>query len=241
MAGVEKGVKAHPDSTRLPLETCPAAALDGNGASLAGLALVRPSLILQGVDAAPPDDGQLMCRYADGDVTAFDTLYERHRVPLWRFLRRLLADETVTADVFQESWARVVAAADRYRPTAPFAAWLYRIAHNCCVDHWRRSGRQAQREVAADDDWLAAMPDCNDPGPAALAMRQQSLESLSRALAQLPDAQRAAFLMYAEAGLSLADIAAATGVGPETAKSRLRYATAKLRLALEDEGRRAGT
>jgi RNA polymerase sigma factor (sigma-70 family) len=233
-------VKTRWESTGTPLEACRGTAFDANGATLAGLALVEPSLILQGVEAAPPDDGQLMCRYADGDVTAFDTLYERHRIPLWRFLRRLLADETVTADVFQESWARVVAAADRYRPTAPFAAWLYRIAHNCCVDHWRRSGRQAQREVAADDDWLAAMPDCSDPGPAALAMRQQSLESLSRALAQLPDAQRAAFLMYAEAGLSLAEIAAATGVGPETAKSRLRYATAKLRRALENEGRGTG-
>ena len=233
-------MKTRSSSTGLPLETGPATAVDAHGAGLAALALFEPSLILQGVDATPPDDGQLMCRYADGDVAAFDTLYERHRVPLWRFLRRLLADETVTADVFQESWARVVAAADRYRPTAPFAAWLYRIAHNCCVDHWRRAGRLAQREVGADDDWLAAMPDCNDPGPAVLAMRQQSLESLSRALTQLPDTQRAAFLMYAEAGLTLAEIAAATGVGPETAKSRLRYATAKLRLALDNDGRGAG-
>jgi RNA polymerase sigma-70 factor (ECF subfamily) len=204
------------------------------------LALAEPFLILRGVDASTPDDGQLMCRYADGDVAAFDTLYERHRVPLWRFLRRLLADESVTADVFQDSWARVVAAADRYRPTAPFAAWLYRIAHNCCVDHWRRAGRLAQREVAAEDEWLAAMPDCDHPGPAALAMRQQSMESLSRALDQLPDEQRTAFLMYAEAGLSLAEIASATGVGPETAKSRLRYATARLRRALHDEGRGNG-
>lgn len=196
--------------------------------------------MLQSVDALPPDDGQLMCRYADGDVAAFDTLYERHRVRLWRFLRRLLVDESVTADVFQETWARVVTAADRYRPTAPFGAWLYRIAHNCCADHWRRSGRQAQREVAADDDWLAAMPDCEDPGPAVLAIRQQSLEALSSALDQLPDAQRATFLMYVEGGLSLAEIASVTGVGPEAAKSRLRYAAAKLRLAMGEDERGDG-
>lgn len=189
--------------------------------------------MLPPVDAATPDDGQLMCRYADGDLAAFDALYERHRVPLWRFLRRLLADESVTADVFQDTWTRVVRAADRYRPTAPFAAWLYRIAHNCCADHWRRAGRHAQREIAAEEGWLHALPDEDAPGPATLVLRHESLEALSLAIDALPEAQRTAFLMYAEAGLSLAEIADATGVGPETAKSRLRYATARLRHAMQ--------
>jgi RNA polymerase sigma-70 factor (ECF subfamily) len=189
-------------------------------------------LMLRGMPDVPPDDGQLMGRYADGDVAAFDALYARHRLPLWRFLRRLLGDEASTADVFQETWSRVVAAADRYRPAAPFAAWLYRIAHHCCVDHWRRSGRRARREVAADDAWLASLPDGEGAEPVDLAMQEQSFEALASAVDRLPDEQRAVFLMYADAGLSLAEIATATGVGPETAKSRLRYATAKLRRAL---------
>lgn len=201
------------------------------GAAL--LALAQHVLMLPTVDATTPDDGQLMCRYADGDLAAFDALYERHRVPLWRFLRRLLADESITADVFQDTWTRVVRAADRYRPTAPFGAWLYRIAHHCCVDHWRRDGRRAQREVVAEDGWLEALPDEDDPGPATLVLRHESLEALSQAIDALPEAQRVAFLMYAEAGLSLAEIAAATGVGAETAKSRLRYATHRLRLAMQ--------
>jgi RNA polymerase sigma factor (sigma-70 family) len=212
------------------------AAVPGAGqASTGSLALPGAFLMLRPVESAPPDDGQLMCRYADGDVTAFDVLYDRHRLPLWRFLLRQLADEAATADVFQDTWARVVGAADRYRPTAPFAAWLYRIAQHCCVDHWRRRGRQVRREVAADEEWLAALPDHAEPGPDTWASREQALEALAREVGRLPEAQRTAFLMYAEAGLSLDDIAAATGVGPETAKSRLRYATAKLRLALQGE------
>jgi len=187
--------------------------------------------MLRSVSDAPPDDGQLLCRYADGDVAAFDSLYARHRAPLWRFLRRQLGDDHVTADVFQETWSRVIAAADRYRPSAPFAAWLYRIAHHCCVDHWRRSGRRAQRELVPEDAALEALPD-DGAGPMVEAMQEQSLETLSKALDELPEEQRAAFLLYAEAGLSVADIAAATGVGAETAKSRLRYATARLRRVL---------
>ena len=186
------------------------------------------------------EDGRLICRYADGDVAAFERLYEKHRLPLWRFLQRHLRDDAATADVFQETWARVVAHADRYRPTAPFGAWLYRIAHHCCVDHWRRSGRTRRREVA-DGDALAALPDTAARGPAEQAMHAQSAEALHAAVAQLPDEQRAAFLMYAECGLSLAEIAHATGVGLETAKSRLRYAAAKLRLAMTAAGQGDGT
>jgi RNA polymerase sigma-70 factor (ECF subfamily) len=173
-----------------------------------------------------------MCRYADGDVAAFEQLYARHRAPLWRFLLRNLRDEMHTADVFQEVWARVIASADRYRPTAPFGAWLYRIAHNCCADHWRRTGRAARREHQEGDALLASLPDCDSPGPLEQAMHAQARSALDAAVEQLPETQRVAFLMYAEGGLSLAEIAAATGVGPETAKSRLRYGLARLRLAL---------
>lgn len=193
------------------------------------------------VDLDRLDDGQLMCRYADGNLVAFETLYARHKGPLWRFVLRRLRDETATADVFQDAWARVVANADKYRPTAPFGAWLYRIAHNCCVDHWRRSGRSSGREVACDDDMLASLPDRQTPGPDSQAMSQQALEALHSAVGQLPDEQRTAFLMFAEGGLSVLEIAEATGVGPETAKSRLRYAAAKLRQSLAGTERRSDT
>jgi RNA polymerase sigma-70 factor (ECF subfamily) len=188
--------------------------------------------MLAGVDLSALDDAGLMCLYADGEVAAFEQLYARHRAPLWRFLLRNLRDEAATADVFQETWARVVANRERYRPTAAYGTWRYRIAHNCCVDHWRRSGRAARRHVDAEAVPLESVPDERSAGPAEQAASEQQLAALEAAIAALPDEQRSAFLMYVEAGLSIADIAAATAVGPETAKSRLRYATAKLREAM---------
>ena len=181
-------------------------------------------------------DAQLMCRYADGDVAAFERLYTMHRAPLWRFLERQLRDQAATADVFQETWARVVAHADRYRPHAPFGAWLYRIAHHCCVDHWRRGSRRYRRELATDDASVAAQADVHTPGPVEQAIDAQAGDALRAAVATLPDEQRTVFLMYVEGGLSLVEIAMATGVGTETAKSRLRYAIAKLRLAMQAAG-----
>jgi RNA polymerase sigma-70 factor (ECF subfamily) len=143
-------------------------------------------------------------------------------------------DAAATDDVFQECWSRVIGSRERYRPTARFTTWLYRIAHNCCMDHWRKSGRRAAHE-ATDDDTIAAAADPPARGPLAIAVAGEARMRLNLALAQLPEEQRVAFLLYVEGGLSVAEIAEQTGAGAETAKSRLRYAIARLKEALGDD------
>jgi RNA polymerase sigma-70 factor (ECF subfamily) len=96
------------------------------------------------------------------------------------------------------------------------------------MDHWRRHGRRGARETA-DDDALAAAADDPADGPLPAALADESGRRLAAALARLPAEQRSAFLLYVEGGMSVAEIAEATNVNPETAKSRLRYATAKLK------------
>ncbi len=179
-------------------------------------------------------DAELMLRYAGGDAQAFDQLYAMHRSGLWRFIRRTVGSAAATDDVFQECWSRVIEHRARYQPTARFATWLYRIAHNCCMDHWRKSGRRARRETA-DDDAIALAADDPDEGPQGAVLAGEARERLAAALEELPDEQRTAFLLYVEAGLSLAEIGEITGANPETAKSRLRYAVARLKRALATE------
>ena len=178
-------------------------------------------------------DAQLMLRYAAGDARAFDALYEGHRRALWRFIRRSVPDEAATDDVFQECWSRVIAHRESYRPEARFATWLYRIAHNCCMDHWRRSGRRGARETEDEDALLAAAGDASAE-PLEAVLQGEAGERLVAALATLPQEQRAAFLLYVEGGLSVAEIGEAAGVKPETAKSRLRYAVTRLKRLLGD-------
>ena len=178
-------------------------------------------------------DAQLMLRYAAGDARAFDALYATHRSALWRFIRRSVQDAAATDDVFQECWSRVITHRESYRPEARFVTWLYRIAHNCCMDHWRRSGRRNTRE-AADDDAIEAAADERSAGPLEAVLEGESVERLAAALEQLPQEQRAAFLLYVEGGLSVTEIGQATGVNAETAKSRLRYAVARLKRALAE-------
>ena len=171
-------------------------------------------------------DEDLMLAYQGGDARAFETLYRRHRSRLFRFVLRNLKHRAAAEELYQEAWMRVIEARSRYAVQARFTTWLYTIAHNLMVDHWRRAGLAL---VPLDEESVAACtPDTlrHVEGRAALARFAAALEGL-------PAAQREAFLLHEEAGLSVAEIAAVTGAGEETAKSRLRYALAKLKAAAD--------
>ena len=172
-------------------------------------------------------DEELMRAYGQGDAGAFETLYKRHRGPVYRFVLRAIKNRSTAEELFQEVWIRVIEARSRYAPQARFTTWLYTIAHNLLVDYWRRKGLTL---VQLDEEQLVAAPD----NPARQAEAREALTRLLQAIESLPAAQREAFLLHEEAGLSVAEIAAATGTNDEAAKSRLRYAMAKLKAAVDD-------
>ena len=169
-----------------------------------------------------------MLAYRHGDAGAFETLYKRHRGALYRFVLRSLHQRSAAEELFQEVWMRMIEARGRYAPQARFTTWLYTIAHNLLVDHWRKKGL-AIVSLDAED---VALESAN---PARQAEARESLARLLQAIEALPPAQREAFLLHEEAGMTVAEIAAVTGAGEEAAKSRLRYAMAKLKAALGDE------
>lgn len=180
-------------------------------------------------------DESLMLRYQRGDARAFEALYTRHRGPVFRYFVRQLGDAGVAEELYQETWIRVIGASDRYTRSARFKTWLYRIAHNLMVDHVRR------REVRRHEDPLD-VDSCNTPVAARVAegrLPDREVEARSRVMRllalveALPRAQREAFLLHEEAGMTAAEIADATGVTHEAAKSRLRYAIAALREGMQ--------
>ena len=176
------------------------------------------------------DDGELMLRYSRGDMRAFETLYGRHRAGLYRYLVRQTRNAEIANDLFQEVWSKVIATRDRYEPKALFRTFLYRIAHNCFIDHCRRSSVRNETH-GAEDGWENTIAASDQDRPDTRAEQAQMAARYRAALAALPLEQRDVFLLY-ESGLSLDEIATIDAVGMETAKSRLRYAVAKLRASL---------
>lgn len=191
-----------------------------------GFSQGRASPKLAGVSS--PADSALMLRYQDGDNAAFEVLYRRHRGPLYRYFVRH-ASRALVDDLFQEVWLRVIRGNKRYRASAPFAAYLYRIAHNVLVDHYRSGSRRA--EAASREPAELAAP---GGAPELDVDREELRVRLSRALDALPTAQREAFLLHQEGGLTLEQIGQVVGVGRETVKSRLRYAVRRLRTELAE-------
>lgn len=185
-------------------------------------------------------DEQLMLDYGAGDAAAFARLYDRHERPVYRFLLRSLGGDAARADdLLQETWLAVIRNAAGYEPRARFTTWLFGIARTRLIDHWRAQRNDVSLDAANDpDDPDAALVDriagARGDEPEVRALSRAQAQAFVAAVEKLPAAQREALLLHLEAELTLDEIARLAGVGMETAKSRLRYAFAKLRAALEE-------
>ena len=192
------------------------------------------------VDADARTDETLMRGYRDGDGHAFEALYARHKGATYRyFLRHANGDRATADELHQELWLRVVRARDRYEPEARFSTWLFTLARNRLIDHWR--ARHGVAFASFEDEAIVAQAEGEaasgreaDDEPLTASMTAERRQRLLGALTDVPALQRDAFLLHIEGGLSLDEIAALTAATRETVKSRLRYAYRKLRAALED-------
>lgn len=176
-----------------------------------------------------------MLLYRDGDAGAFDALYARHKGGLYRYLARQCRDAVAAEELFQDVWMNLIRARAGYTVQAKFTTYLYRLAHNRLIDHYRKHAHAAAAAFDDEDgEALAEVPDQRDrPAEDRLDGKRQA-GRLLELIAALPEAQREAFLMQQEGGMSVEEIAQATGVTRETAKSRLRYAMNRLRQGMRE-------
>jgi RNA polymerase sigma-70 factor (ECF subfamily) len=163
-----------------------------------------------------------------GDRSAFAHLIERYWDRLYRWLYNLTRDRHAAEDLTQETFLKALAALNSFRPGSNFRAWIFRIGHNNFVNQ-KRSERRTKQQLP---DGLAA----TEVGAAEETMaNREALETVGRAVAELPADFRAALLLRVNEGLSFRDVAKVLGTTEETARWRVFKARQKLLKVLSPE------
>lgn len=180
-------------------------------------------------------DDLLVQRVVEGDLRAFELLYDRYARPVFSLAFRMLGDPGEAEELLQETFVRLWQQAGRYDARrGSFGSWLMSIAHNLAVDALRQRSRRPQRADFVD---LATLPlqDIDERATALEAAEVSELrDRVRRALAQLPEPQRQAIELAYFAGLTHSEIAAVLGEPIGTIKTRLRLAMQKLQVLLRD-------
>lgn len=173
-------------------------------------------------------DEQLMEAYRDGDLQAFDQLFNRFRDILYRYLARQAGNTAIAEEIFQETWAALIKNRKNYSVQAKFKTFLFHIAHNKLIDFYR--SKQNTVNVSYEDHHDESLiEEYSDAGLDHKTDISKKHEYLLTLLEKLPAAQRDVFVMHEETGMTLPEIAEVMNVSRDTVKSRLRYAIQRLR------------
>jgi RNA polymerase sigma-70 factor (ECF subfamily) len=189
---------------------------------------VVTAIAIDGYHKATMTDASLVRAVLDGNVAAFTTLVDRHSRVCLRFATRMLGNPEDAEDVTQEAFLRAYGALGRYDERVTFRTWIMSILINRCRTALG-SRRKREARVILDDSAIAVAAMAS--GADDLAMR----DALERALAQLDDAHREAFLLKHVEQLGYDEMATVTGAGVSALKMRVRRACERLQILLEDD------
>ncbi len=166
---------------------------------------------------------------------AWNALLKEHQLPLCAYAAELLGDRTAALDVVQETFAAAVRHIGTLRDDERFGSWLFGLAHQKCVQHWRRSRRAEDVFAPSADDATNAgeFADEATPDPRASLLRREESEEFFATIATLSPAHRSVLLLHVVEDFSLEEIARITDVPVGTVKSRLHHAKRALRETME--------
>src|SRR6476660_6615370 len=173
----------------------------------------------------------LVERCRSGDLVAFEELYRAHAGKLFSVACRMVGNPADAEDLLQEIFLAAHRKLDGFRGESALGTWLYRLATNHCLDYLRsRAARTNQLTDGLDDE-----PGRYETGRAGLAEQAVTKMDLERALAQLPEGCRAAFVLHDVQGLEHREVAQALGIAEGTSKSQVHKARLRLRSLLLKE------
>lgn len=184
-------------------------------------------------------DEALMLRFQRGDLEAFSLLVHRHKTPLYNFILRHVRTPSAAEDLLQDTFLKLVLNSSDFKHEARFTTWVYTIARNLCVDHFRKMSlrnhdsldqpKSSERSPLGDRTRHPTI----DGDVERSALSHELREQIIVAVENLPEEQREVFLLREVANLPFKEIAIITDTPENTVKSRMRYALERLQSALQ--------
>ena len=175
-------------------------------------------------------DHELIQNFQDGDLNALETLVLRHKDKMYTSILFLVKDKYLAEDIFQDVLIKIIDTirGGRYTEEGKFLPWAMRIAHNLCVDHFRKVKRTPSIKTSDDRDIFEVI-NITEEGADEKMMKRQSHEKVRQMLDLLPEAQREVIILRHYADLSFKEIASLTNCSINTALGRMRYGLINLR------------
>jgi RNA polymerase sigma-70 factor (ECF subfamily) len=181
-------------------------------------------------------DHELIHLFMDGNLKALEVLVIRHKDKLYTSILYLVKDKHLAEDIFQEVLIKLIDTirCGRYTEEGKFLPWATRIAHNLCVDHFRKVKRSPVIKTSDDQDIFEVLQ-FTEEGADVKLMKRQSHEKIRQMLDLLPEDQREVIVLRHYSNLSFKDISALTNCSINTALGRMRYGLINLRRIMTEK------
>lgn len=181
-------------------------------------------------------DTQLVLSFQEGNVDAFESLIARYQDKLYSSILFLVKDKYLAEDMFQETFIRIIDTLrnKRYNEEGKFLPWALRIAHNLCVDHFRKIKRTPSILTGDNQDIFEVINVVEETAEQKM-MRRQSHDTMYAMLDKLPEEQREVIVLRHFGDMSFKDIARLTNCSINTALGRMRYGLINLRKMMTEK------
>ncbi len=184
------------------------------------------------------EHGQWFIRYRDkGDIRAFEHLMDVYHKPLFNYLLRILHNKETAEDALQEVWIKIIRQKEQYKDQGKFSSWAYRIAHNYCLDYFRKQNCRADSKEDAEDEKGNAYLDRisgDSPSPYDHIEEKELIQLVERTLKQLPMAIREVYLLRTYHQMPFKEIAEIQDAPLGTVLSRMNQAIKRIQPEIEN-------
>lgn len=180
------------------------------------------------------EDDELIGRFKDGDLTAFDQLMTKYYKSIYYLALGRTNNHEDAEDIAQEAFSRVFKSLPKWKPKASFYTWLRTISINLCIDHHRAKIRRQTQSLEDTGGFAMNIPADPSRNPVTNTESSELMDIMLKAAEKLSPQQHRAFMLFHYGGLSLKEAAEVMGCAVGTIKAHLNRATAKMRDLLKD-------